>query len=286
MIACLLPPDGWDIEPSIVAGCAGLLVLYGWGSARAWPGWARMLSFWAGVLVLLLDLISPLDTLSDEYLFSAHMVQHLVLVLIVPPLLIWGLPRGWVEGWLQAPESGSGRPGPHWRGGLAACHRRLSTPWLAWTLATVTMWFWHVPWFYNLALAHEGVHVVQHLMFLVTGTIFWWPVFSPLAGDRLGLGASVGYLFAAAASNTALGIALTFAPVGLYPLYMHPPQGAWLTLVRQTWGLSAAADQQLGGLIMWVPGCAVYFAVILGKILLWHSQPDHTGIPELEGGRL
>ena len=134
---------------------------------------------------------------------------------------------------------------------------------------------WHVPALYNFALAHEPVHIFQHLSFLVTATIFWWPVLHPLPEHRLPTGAAIAYLFAAAAENSILGIVLTFMPVGHYPAYLHPKDelGA-LDLIRNRWGISAAQDQRLGGLLMWVPGCSVYFVAILAIIGQWYARPD------------
>jgi cytochrome c oxidase assembly factor CtaG len=124
-------------------------------------------------------------------------------------------------------------------------------------------------------LAHEPVHVFQHLSFLVTATMFWWPVLHPIPECRLAMAPAILYLFAAAAENSVLGIILTFIGPGHYPAYLHPDDeyGA-LRLVRDTWGLSAAADQRLGGLLMWIPGCSVYFLAILALLARWYAEPD------------
>ncbi len=250
----------WNWEPSVLLGCAGLAALY----VRAVRPltWGMTLSFCAGVLVLLLALVSPIDTLGDEYLFSAHMLQHLLLILVVPPLLLTGTPAGLLQKTLHWPL-------------IAWLEKLLRQPLTAWLLGTGTLWVWHVPAFYNAALANERVHVVQHLCFLVTAAIFWWPVLSPLQVNRLPPLGVVLYLFAAALASSVLGIYLTFTPPGLYPAYMRPDDAAGiLHYIRNGWGISAAGDQQLAGLIMWVPGGLVYLGAILGVLIRWYSAPD------------
>lgn len=258
----------WEFQPSVTVGCIAAFVAYRW-KIRANP-WRRF-SFLSGLLVLAVALQSPIDTLGDSYLFSAHMAQHLLLILIVPPLLLFGLPEQTVRDWLRHSL-------------LAQWERRLGQPVVAWIAGMGAMTLWHVPVFYNLALAHEPIHVFQHLCFLVTATMFWWPVLHPLPERRLNTGLAIVYLFAAVAENSVLGIIITFMAVGHYPAYLHPDDdlGA-LSLIRNGWGLSPAADQRLGGLLMWVPGCSVYFVAILGLLALWFSQPDDDleDLPEM-----
>jgi len=249
----------WDFDPSVWAGSVALLAAYFWKvEAVRW----RRLCFVFGIATLIVALESPIDALGDDYLFSAHMAQHLLLILIVPPLLLLGLSEGAVRGWLRV----------HW---IARTERLLGGPAIAWLAGMGVMTVWHVPVLYNFALAHEGVHIFQHLSFLVTATMFWWPVLHPLPERRLKTGIAVIYLFAAAAENSVLGIILTFMRVGHYPAYLHPHDeyGA-LSLIRKGWGISPQIDQRLGGLFMWIPGCSVYFIAILGLLAHWYSQPD------------
>ncbi len=266
----------WSLDAAVLVGCAGLLIL-GFGfwilepssiqnpSTRKRAPEIQNLSFMLGVLVLLLALVSPIDTLGDTYLFSAHMLQHLLLVLVVPPLLLLGTPRWVFERVLR------------WRP-AAIVERALRQPAVAWLLGTGAVWVWHVPALYNAALDSEGVHIGQHLCFLVTATIFWWPVLSPLDGHGLEPVVAIIYLFAAAFASSVLGIVLTFAGPGLYPAYLHPEgDPAVLSLVRNDWGISPAGDQQLGGLLMWVPGSLVYLASIMAVFARWYSLPDEDG---------
>lgn len=249
----------WEFEWSINIGCAAALALYFWQVDA--PLWRRA-CFVLGILVMVLALESPLDPLGDDYLFSAHMAQHLLLILVVAPLLVLGISERTTRAWLRV------RP-------IANAERCLGRPAVAWFSAIAVMTLWHLPLFYNFALAHEGVHIFQHLTFIITATMFWWPVLHPLAERRLNTGLAVLYLFAAAAENSLLGIVLTFMPAGSYPAYLHPEDGyGALRLIRDSWGLSPALDQRLGGLLMWVPGCSVYFIAILAILALWYAQPD------------
>jgi len=153
----------WDWEPTVLIGCAALLVGY-WVEAR--PVTARVALFVTAVVVMLLALLSPIDTLGDGYLFSAHMLQHLLLVLVVPPLLLLGIPPQVFERLLRWTPADK-------------IERVLGRPLLAWSLGVGVLWVWHAPALYDLALRYQGVHVLQHLCFLVAATIFWWPVIAP-----------------------------------------------------------------------------------------------------------
>ena len=256
----------WDWEPSVLIGCVALFFLY-WRFFR--PRKLRHLVFFlASDLVLLLALVSPIDSLADEYLFSVHMIQHLLLVLAVPPLLIAGLSREFAEQLLRYPR-------------VLGIERVCANPALAWSAAAGGFLFWHIPYFYNLALAHEGVHIVEHLIFLVTATVFWWPLLTPVTEARLSPGKAIVFLFSASLINTILGILISFAPLGIYPAYIHPRDtlGA-LSLIRDGWGVSAHADQQLGGLLMWVPAGLVYFVAIVAIVAQWQSEAEFREVIE------
>ena len=242
-----------------------------WSSAvwRLWRGTSlhgRSLKryaslFLTSVFILCLSLISPIDPLGDEYLFSAHMLQHLLLILIVPPLLISGLTPQRVIRWLSNVSIGRSE-------------KVLRKPVVAWGSNMLMMILWHLPVLYNAANASTAIHIVEHLSFLVTGCMFWWPIFTPLVGDRMQPTKAMLYLFGAAVVSTLLGILITFLPVGLYEPYLHPVDalGA-LHLIRDTWGISAAEDQKLAGLLMWIPGCSVYFIVMLLELGRWFRTP-------------
>ena len=219
-------------------------------------------TFGVGVLVLFLALAGPVDALSDTYLFSVHMLQHVLLILAVPPLLLLGVPSTLARQLLAWPF-------------LGGIERILGQPVVAWILGMGTLWVWHLPVLYTAALESESLHIVEHLCFLVTATIFWWPVLAPVTERRLGPLAAVLYLFPASMASSLLGILFVFAPRIVYPFYLHPDDTLGiLPLLRGAWGLTPATDQALGGLIMWVPGCLVYLAFALVPLFRWLNEAD------------
>jgi cytochrome c oxidase assembly factor CtaG len=240
----------WDWEPSIVIGCA--LLAIGYAAIVRKHGFTRAPYFLAGVLLLLLDLVSPIDALGDQYLFSAHILQHFFLALVIPPLLLLGVPRWFAAAALEHPAIGK-------------IERTIGHPPVSWVLGVGVMLAWHIPVLFNAALADDTLHIFQHLSFLVTGTIFWWPILAPIESRRLPALGAVAYLFSACLCCSLLGAFLTFAPVGLYPAYLHPP-------ARDLFGLDPKSDQQLGGLLMWVPGCFVYLTGILATLRRWYGE--------------
>lgn len=256
--------SAWDWEPSVVIGCAALIAAYAVAVRFRFSRAAAI--YVAGVLLLLLALVSPLETLGEEYLFSAHMLQHMLLVLVIPPLLLLGIPEQVARQVLSWPLAGK-------------IERALRQPLVAWTLATAAMLVWHVPTFYDAALRNEGLHIVQHFCFLVTASVFWWPIVSPLEESRLQPPLAVFYLFTACLASSVLGILITFAPAGLYPAYLAPGDARGvLSLVRDGWGLSPATDHQLGGLLMWVPCCLVYLCAIMLTLARWYNAPEEDAM--------
>lgn len=266
---------GWEFHPSVLAGCVVFL-----GAYLRWvrPRSARQTLYFAlGTAALCFALVSPLDPLGDDYLFSAHMVQHLFLWLAAPPLWLLGLPEDWTNRVLDRP-------------GIRQAEGSLGRPGAAWFLGIGTLWAWHLPVLYNLTLASEPVHIAEHLDFLVTGTIFWWPVLAPGRARRLAGPGAILYLFLGGLANTALGILLTFAPLGYYPAYQHPEDelGA-LTLIRDRWGIDPKSDLELGGLFMWVLGGLVFLWAILAVLARWYgaageTEPAPAGTPGGPGG--
>src|ERR1700733_7646964 len=202
------PMNVWDWEPSVIFGCSALAI--GYIVLVRKHGFHRAPYFLAGVILLLFDLVSPIDTLADRYLFSAHIVQHFLLALVIPPLLLLGTPRFDL-------------------GSLNKLEGALGQPPVSWLLGVGTMLAWHIPTLFNAALANDGLHIFQHLSFLVTGTIYWWPILAPVSQVRLSVTGSISYLFTACLSCSLLGAALTFSPPGLYPAYLHPQD--WLGIL-------------------------------------------------------
>jgi putative membrane protein len=193
----------------------------------------RPLCFGAGLLVMLGSLNGPIHDLSDFYLFWVHMAQHLLLTMVLPPLLIAGVP-----GWLLEPVLRGKR--------VRAVARVLTHPVFAGVLFSAILLLWHTVDAYDLMMRDHDVHVVTHLTFMVTAVILWWPVMSPTPRlPRLGPGMGMLYLFLVQLPMQLLGAIITFADRPLYTWYLSAPR---------TWGLSPLDDQKLGGLLMWVPG--------------------------------
>jgi len=261
----------WSFYPSVLGGAFGLVGLY-LAATRLHPP-RRFLWFLLGTVTMVVALMSPLDILSDEYLFSAHMIQHLLLDLIIPPLLLVGLPAETTRRFLE-------KPLPKGIEGI------LGRPLVAWLLGIGTLWIWHLPYLYDLTLRNEQVHVFEHLCFLATGVIFWWPVVGPAASRALNTFYAMVYLFTGALANTLLGIILTFAPHLIYQGYRHPDDVLGiLPLLRDDWGLSAIADEQLGGLFMWVGGGLIFLTAMLGVLVRWYAAPEEEksppGLPDI-----
>jgi putative membrane protein len=257
--------SAWDWQPAVLLGCAGVLLAY-LAALHFRPG-GGVCFFAAGLVSLVVALLSPIAMLAHGYLFSAHMVQHLLLVLVAPPLLWLGIPPELVRRRRNVDAGG-------------AAPRRAIHPLAAWLAGAGAMWLWHLPLLFNASLRHHGLHLIEHAVVLTMGVLFWRPVVSPLDEDRLPPLLTVLYLFTACIGCTILGITLTFAPPGLYPAYGHPadPLGI-VRLLREGWGLTPATDQQLGGLLMWVPACLVYLSAVIGVLARWYATPDSVAAP-------
>jgi cytochrome c oxidase assembly factor CtaG len=253
--------SAWHFIPSVVVGCAGIAALYLYALGPLRRRYApeeplrpsRVVAFLLGVAVIFLALVSPLDELGDDYLFSAHMVQHLLITLVAPPLMLWGTP-----GWLLA---------------LALRHRllrrvakALTLPFVAFFLFNADIFLWHAPLLYDATLEDTNIHVLEHLTFIVFSFLFWWPVLSPLEGELgpLPLPSQVLYLFLSGMPMVLLGAGLTFV-TPLYAPYLAAPR---------VWGISPATDQQLGGLIMWVPANILVIALMSVLFLRWMLEQE------------
>ena len=211
----------------------------------------KPLYFAAALIAFLLAFVSPFSALANGYLFSAHMVQHILLVLVVPALLLLSLPRSFS---LSSP---------------------LTHPLIGWIAGVGAMWLWHAPTLCNAAATSRAVSVIQTTSLLLMGSLFWWQVLAPREEQRLSPPAGIIYLFTACTACSVLGIILTFAPVSICKVYEHPVDRLGiLSTIRGDWGLTSDRDQQIGGLLMWVPMCAIYAAAILAQMARWHSSPQ------------
>ncbi len=254
----------WSFEPWIVACMFLSAALYVIGVSRLWrhAGIGRGISkrqtaaYAGGWLALVLALMSPLDSLGD-LLFSAHMVQHETLMLIAAPLLVLGRPLAvWAWGlpfeWRRALGHFFHRPA--WR----APWLLITGPLAAWILHALALWLWHLPSLFEAALANEAIHAFQHITFLFTALLFWWSIFA--ATTRHAKGIALLSLFTTFVHTGALGALLTLARTDWYPSYAATAPLFHLTPVE---------DQQLGGLVMWIPAGAVYLLSGLALAASW-----------------
>lgn len=256
----------WSFEPWVVLPTVVAALLYGRGVQRLWrnAGAGRGIARWqvgcfaAGTLTLVLALVSPLDALGSRS-FAAHMVQHEILILLTAPLMVLARPlAAW--SWAFAPARrvriGRALKARWW----TATWSFVTAPLAAWAAHALALWLWHVPPFFEAAVENEGIHALQHASFLATALLFWWAVIGRDARSRQGSGAALGYLFTTMLHTSALGALLTLAGSPWYPRY-------------------ALEDQQLGGLIMWVPGATTYLAAALTIVarLLRPATPGRLG---------
>jgi putative membrane protein len=253
------PWDHWDIHPSVVIGLAlfgGLYLFWGGTRGEIW----RQVSFWASVLVLFFSLNGPLHDLSDTYLFSAHMLQHLILTLVFPPLLLFGTPAWVVRPLLK----------PRW---VMALARAITKPLLGGIIFSATIVFWHFPRFYEPAMRHHNLHIFQHLIFIATSVVMWWPVLSPVPElPRASYPIQMVYLFLLGLPMSLVGAMITLADSPIYQFYVEAP--------LRVWGLSPVADQQYGGLMMWVPGTLWFWGAMTVIWFRWAAR-DEKGDAEL-----
>jgi putative membrane protein len=241
---------GWTFAPIVLLALAGYLVVYvaRWrtarreGGPRAASGW-RLTSWCAGLLVLFIALISPVDRLSEQ-LASMHMVQHLLIADIAAILLTLGLTR-----WIL-------RPATRRIHRLERAAGPFASPWFGVVAYVGVMWLWHVPGLYDAAVSNRWVHVLEHLCFAAAGLLYWWHLLSPIRSRlRLGGMGPVAYMASTKLLVGMLGILLAFAPELLYDSYDHP---------GTRWGLTAHDDQQVAGLIM-----ALEQSIVMGIALAW-----------------
>jgi cytochrome c oxidase assembly factor CtaG len=244
----------WVWSPVAPVCAAAALILYfrqfGW-SAKAW--WMI-----AAAGVALLTLMSPLAALAQGYLFSAHMLQHILLLLVAPGLALMALPEG-----TRTPP------------GLA----RVLHPVFCWACGVGAMWVWHAPALCDAAAASRAVSAVQTLSLLALGGAFWWQVAAPREAQRIPPLQGVVYLFSACVACTALGIIFTFSPITVCKAYVHPVDRLGIEpMLVGTWGMTPARDQQVGGLLMWVPMCLIYLGAIFGQLARWYGAPAEASL--------
>ncbi len=253
----------WNADPTVLAGLLLAAVVYARIIRRFPPRGRQVYYFWAGLLVAALALLSPLDE-GASYLFTLHMAQHMLLLLVAPPLMALAIPPA-LLGWV------SRRPA------LRRVFRLLWSPIPAFGLFNGTLLLWHIPAAYDATLRSPWVHAAEHATFVAAGLVFWGVIVSPApVFVRAPLGLRLALLVGADIVNFVLGFALTFAGRPLYLAY---------TTVPRLWGLGPLEDLKLGGALMWVMGQMMYAipVLILINVILWRdgrrSMTPHAGMP-------
>jgi putative membrane protein len=268
------PQIQWLSDPAILAPLALFAGLYIWrfGQARKeaggrGAGWVQALAFAGGMLALLAALVSPIDGLGENYLFSAHMVQHVLLGDIAPLLILLGLSRVIM------------RPATRRLVRIERALGPLATPATGLVLWLVLMYLWHIPALYDAAAEHAAIHLLEHISFFAAGVALWWPLIQPVPMRRRLTGLQpVGYIGAAKAGLAALGIYLAWSSTALYPYYEDTPR---------IWGLSPVEDQNVGGVVMMVEQSLTLVLVLVALFIraLTQSEREQLRRERLEDQR-
>jgi cytochrome c oxidase assembly factor CtaG/cytochrome c2 len=260
----------WTWEPVTIGLLLVSVVLYARGATMLWRRAGRghgttlwqTIAFFAGLATVGAALLSPIAWLSDV-LFSVHMTQHEILMLISAPLLVFGQPL-FVSLWALPSAWRTRLLGGVRQRAVVAAWRAITSPLAAFVLHAAALWIWHIPELYQAALDHEGIHALQHASFLLTAALFWWGMVHGRYG-RSGYGLSVLYVFLTAVHSSVLGALMTIAPLPWYKEYVHA--GA-------PWGIDALEDQQLAGLLMWVPSGLIFIVLGLALLAAWLGESD------------
>jgi cytochrome c oxidase assembly factor CtaG len=233
----------------------------------------KSINFFIGIFLFAILMFSPLDFFGHYYLFSAHMIQHIVLLLIIPPLLLTGTNKDFLQKLFDRPR-------------LQKFGNFLFYPITAWMVGVGSMWIWHAPLLFMGMMKYPIVHIIEIISLLTFGLIFAWPVFSPIGMRKLVPLEGALFLFTACIGCTILGIFITFAPAGFYSAYMTGNNPAILNFLHNNMGLTPDVDQQAAGLIMWVPACLIYLTIILIIMAKWYSKPEEERNEEMKSDHL
>jgi putative membrane protein len=227
--------------------------------------------FFIGYGLIIFSVASPLHFLGENYLMSAHMLAHVMLLLIAAPCLVMGIPENSPNRFLRRFSDKLSR-----------------VPLLCWTAGVSIMWFWHIPIVFNHLFDTAGsihinpypVKILQdvHMVSLVlAGILFSWPVIGPFPSKRIAPLNAVLYLSAACVFCSILGLLITFAPMGVYTPYMQVTDHfGFLNMIRNEEGITVVMDQQIGGLIMWVPGCLIYLSASMFLLMKWFREKKQS----------
>ena len=265
------------MHPVVLGGLLVAAWAYRRGQSRGpkrqvdrWRAWC----FTAALVALGLALLSPLDALSSA-LASAHMVQHLLLLLVAAPLLALSAPSSAI---LRGSPLGVRRASGRWRRRLGLTHGNLGVlrhPVAVWLLSVGVLWFWHAAAPYVAALDSEPLHLLEHASFLVTAVLFWHVVVGVRGTARVSNGLGVLLVFAMAMQSVFLSVLLTFARTPWYSGY---------ATTTAAFGLDPLTDQQLAGVLMWIPAGGIYLAVALALLVSWIRATEVDDVAVEEAG--
>lgn len=260
----------WNWDPYVISSLLLLVSAYGKGYLNLKKK-KKLLSrevlfFSLSILVLFTALISPVDVWSDE-LQSWHMIQHMLIMMLAAPLFVLAIPL-YVYLW-SLPVSFRHRIKPlyRWLYGHKSGWYFLWQPVLLWSVFAFTLWIWHLPRFYEAALNKEWLHDIQHISFFITSCLFWRVLLDPIHRFKMGRALGIFYLFATTLHATLLGVFMTLSPKLWYDFYLKK---------THAWNMSALEDQQLAGLIMWMPACTIYVLMTVYIFILWSKEEMTT----------
>lgn len=239
----------WPFDPSVYAGLLALLLGYAWLARGRDVARVKVLSCVLGLLTIWVALETPIDVLSDEYLDSVHMLQHVLLGVVAPPLLLLGLDREMAGVLVRVPGV-----------------RALTEPVAAQVLSGLVMIVWHLPPLYDATLYSEPLHIAEHVTFIAGGLLFWWPVIGATAAHarwRLGPMGQLLYLFIGTFPQDAVALALQFSRTPFYEFYTHAP--------RILPGLDPVTDQTTAGGVLMLFGKSSYFVGAAVVFLRWFN---------------
>lgn len=248
----------WQIDTLTIVFVTGLICMY--YMIHSWKPQKNVLYFWTAIVLFLLVTSSPLHYLGMHYYFSAHMITHVILLLICGPLIVLSLSKDMAPSILKRLRA------------FSSFINRYS--WLAWFAGAGIMWLWHIPTVFDATFRHShaaiDISMTLHSgSMLIAGIIFSWPLLNPFPEYRIHALVGVLYLFTSCVSCSLLGLLITFAPLGTYQHYLT---GMHMGTMVNPWHLTHEADQQAAGLIMWVPCCFVYLAGCIFLLHRWFSE--------------
>ncbi len=255
----------WTFEPTVTLGLVALVAGYvialrrgrigdgddvsPWLPSPRWRPWM----FGLGMLSAFLALQSPVDTGGDNYLLSLHMVQHLVLMMVSPALVLLGI-------------CGARPPDPAWARRLRRLWTAITRPLPATVIFNMVLLVWHIPALYDTTLRNETVHILEHITFIAVGVVFWWAVVDPIRGETttpVSPFQKIAALGVAGVPPTVLGLVFSVGSNPFYEFYARAPR---------LWGLSPITDQQIAGVVMFGLGNLIYFAAI--SVIFWRILGD------------